>query len=482
MNIFASFRAHPFIASTVAVILAVAGIAGGALAWGPDRDLFTAANPADHITFNSIKDNPSFSNETNFFRAKLADADNSTYSDKVELEPGKEYQGYVYFHNNAAANLKLVAENTTMRIELPAVVDGTAYSNAFVGADNAKHMKGGVNGVNKGTHVFDDITLTSKSAVAIRMVPGSAVIHSQGAVNQQKLSDALITDGVQLGYDKLDGKLPGCNQYAGYVLFRFVADQPDFTVEKKVSKHNENKWSDSYKAQPGETVDFLLKYKNTGTTLQKDVVMRDELPKGMSYVKGSTTLGNPTHPQGKPASDTVTTTGLNVGSYNPGQNAWVLFSAKVDSKEVLECGIRKLTNKLIVETNNGSKSDTAEVTTEKDCEPTKPEKIEVCEIDTGKIVTIDKDKVNNEKHASDLAKCDKVKVCDTKDNTIVTIDRPTFDKSQDRYTTDLSRCKSQPETPDKLPETGAVSTIAGIFGAGSLAYATALYVMSRRQL
>lgn len=29
-----------------------------AFAWGPDRPVYTVDSPADHITFNSIKDNP----------------------------------------------------------------------------------------------------------------------------------------------------------------------------------------------------------------------------------------------------------------------------------------------------------------------------------------------------------------------------------------------------------------------------------------
>ena len=438
MNIPVSIKSHPYIVSMATVLATVIGIAGGVLAWGPDRPTFTTEHPADHITFNSITDNPAYGDERNFFRVKPADAENSAYSDKIALEPGKEYQGYVYFHNNAAANLNLVAQNTTMRVELPAVVDGSATTNAFVRASNASPVE-----------VFDDTTLTAKSTVALRMVPGSATIHSRGAVNGQKLSDSLITDGVSLGYNKLDGKLPGCNEFAGYVTFRFVADQPNFTAEKEVSKHGANKWAESYNAQPGETVDFLLQYKNTGTTAQNNVVIKDELPRGMTYVPGSTKLGNPTNPQGVPTNDGVTTNGINVGSYNPGQNAWIIFSAKVENKDQLECGINTLTNKQIIETNNGSKSDTAKVTVTKKCDETpQPEDIEVCE---------------------------------TTSNSIITIKESEFDENV--HTTNLTQCRDKPTIPEEveeLPRTGVSASLTNLLGLGAITYATALYVVSRR--
>ena len=440
MNLLKKLQSHPVVSSFAAIIVAVAATAGVTLAWGPDRPTFTIQKPADYITFNSITNNPAYGDERNFFRVKPAAADNSAYSDTVALEPGKEYQGYVYFHNNAAANLNLVAKDTSMRVELPAVVNGSAKTNAFIRASNARPVE-----------VFDDTTLTSSSAVALRMVPGSATIHSRGAVNGQQLSDSLITSGVKLGYSELNGDVPGCSKFAGYVTFRFVADQPNFTVDKKVSKHGENKWVESYKALPGETVDFLLQYKNTGTTKQSDVVIRDELPKGMTYVAGSAKLGNPSNPNGVKTDDGVTTTGLNVGAYNPGQNAWIIFSAKVPTKEALACGVNTLKNTETVKTNNGSKSDTADVVVTKECDTTTPEEknIKVCEIETKKIITINENQFNDTKHTLDMSKC---------------ADTPTT-----------------PATPTELPQTGvSANSLASFLGLGALVYAGALYSASRR--
>lgn len=361
MSLFTYTRYVPkHFALILAAVTATATVATS-LAWGPSRETYTTAQPADHVVFNSITDNPAYGDERDFMRIKPADAPNSAYSNKTKLEAGKEYQVYIYFHNNAAANLNLVANNSAVQTKLPAVVDGDTQAVTYISASNARPQK-----------VWDEATLTSDSAMALRMVPGSATIHSKGAVDGKKLPDSIITSGAPLGYSALDGKVPGCAKFAGYVTFRFKADQPNFTASKMVSKHGENKWVESYDAKPGETVDYLLQYKNTGTTQQNNVVIKDTLPANMTYVAGSTKLGNPTNPGGVKASDNVTSTGLNVGGYNPGQNAWVIFSAKAPAADKLTCGTNTLVNKQTVETANGSKSDTANVVLEKTCAAATP--------------------------------------------------------------------------------------------------------------
>jgi hypothetical protein len=70
----------------------------------------------------------------------------------------------------------------------------------------------------------------------------------------------------------MNGKIPGCIQYAGYVSFTVkpqFAPKSSFTMSKLVSKHGENKWVKSYTAKPGETVDYLIQYKNTGNIVEQ---------------------------------------------------------------------------------------------------------------------------------------------------------------------------------------------------------------------
>lgn len=353
--------------------IAVAAIAIPAvvMAWGPDRPTYTMANPADHVTFDSITDNSEVGDERNFLTIK--DASNTSaggWQDSTTAQAGHEYLVRVYVHNDAAANLNLKATNVRTKVNVPTTTGKSVELGGFITADNAAPKE-----------IWDSATLTSNSDFNVAYVAGSARLYNNafGQTGAQ-LSDNIVTDtGAQLGYDKLDGIIPGCMQYAGYVTFKVKVQGPqttNFTMSKLVSKHGENKWVESYAAQPGETVDYLIQYKNAGDTQQDNVVVKDQLPAGETYVAGSSVLGNSKTPSGAKISDGVTTaTGVNIGSYAAGANGWVIFSAKVaDNDNLPTCGANKLTNTATVETDNGSKSDTADVTTNKTCEQPQPPK------------------------------------------------------------------------------------------------------------
>lgn len=335
-------------------------------AWGPARTTFTVAQPADHVVFNSITDNPVVGDERQFVGIK--DNTNTAaggWQNSVVAQPGHEYLVRVYIHNNAAANLNLVAQNTRVTAALSTATGKSVPITAYVSADNASPQK-----------VWADVSLTSAQDFNIAYVPGSAMLYNNVTGQAGRgVSDSIVNPGGALvGYQSNDGKIPGCFQYAGYLTFKVKAQfaptsTADFTVAKTVSKHGANQWVENYTAQPGETVDYLLEYKNTGTVVQNNVMVSDKLPAGMTYVAGSSVLGNPTNPGGVKTNDGVTSGGLNVGGYNPGQNAWIIFSAKVPSEAALACGTNAFTNTENVETDYGSKSDTAVVTVNKTCAP-----------------------------------------------------------------------------------------------------------------
>ena len=107
-------------------------------------------------------------------------------------------------------------------------------------------------------------------------------------------------------------------------------------------------------------------------------MVRDFLPNNLTYEKGSTVLKNSSNPNGlKINSDNITTSGINIGNYAPGSNAYVTFTATAD-RDKLVCGLNKLVNRAQVSTKNGSKENTAVVNVQKDCTP--QEKKEYCEI------------------------------------------------------------------------------------------------------
>jgi len=406
--------------AVLAMIAAAIVIPAALFAWGPSRPTYTIEHPADHVTFNSITNNPSHGDERNFVQVRDANAGNETYADQISLTAGHEYVVYVYYHNNAAANLNLNATGSYVKMEIPAVVDkGSNGTKAvgYVGATNANP-----------TQVWDDISFSNKTSgdIVLRYVPGSATIHNFGASNGQTMTDSIVTTGASLGYDSLNGVVPGCNEYAGYVTFKVKADQPNFTITKQVHKTGVTGWKETETVNVGDSVDYLVTYKNTGTTDQNDVVINDILPNGVNYIAGTTYVANTTNPNGIKVGDNITKGGINIGNYAPGAAAYIKFSAKVQiSDSSLVCGLNTLRNTAKAQTKNGTKEDTADVTVNKECKP---------------------------------------KECKP--------GIPVGDK----------RCETPPVTPPELPKTGASENIVAIFGLGTLITSIGYYIASRRAI
>ena len=478
-------RAPKRFSAVVAMIAAAVIIPAVAFAWGPTRETFTMAQPSDHVQFNSITDNPQ-GDERNFVGVRETTAAN-VWKDDMTVQPGKEYYVRMYVHNNAATSENLVAQNVTAKVNLPKTTGKSVQVNGFISASNV----GANNKGNKGAYaeVYDHATFNSPTDFNLAYVSGSLKYENNAfGPNGTALPESIFTStGAKLGYKSLDGNIPGCFQYSGYVTFKVkpqFAKTTNFTLTKEVSKHGANKWVENYQAQPGEVVDFMLVYKNTGEVQHDDVTFRDTLPTGLSYVANSNTWSN-ARTQNVPVTTSNLTngTGINVGSYLPGANAYTIFSAKVAEKEQLKCGVNSLLNKGKVNTGGYSVEDTATVTVNKECQP-EVKKITVCELATYKIVTIDEKDFDAKKYSKNLEDCKtpgKVIVCELTTKNIITINEKDFDAS--KHSKNLDDCKTVPPvTPPELPHTGATDNIVAVIGLGALVAGITYYVASRRAL
>lgn len=423
-------RAPKRTSAIVAVLTAVIIVPLSLHAWGPSRTLYTTAAPAGHVTFNSITDNPVQGYEPNFMRIKDASASNSTYADSIKVVPGKEYTVFVYYHNNASTHLNAsgagIATGAYVRAEIPAIVNGSASSVTYIGATNATP-----------TQIWDDVTLTSDSNTYLQMVAGSAHIYNNGATNGATLGDSIVTTGTPLGYDALNGVVPGCSEYSGYVTFNVKATQPDFTVQKQVRLAGTTEWKEDVTVKAGDTLEYRIEYKNTGTTDQSNVIVKDVLPAHVSYVNGTTTIKNASNPNGKTVSDNLTGDGINIGNYTPGSNAFVKFNATVGPIESLECGTKTLINTAKVSVGDNHKQDTANVTVNRSCQPNEC----LPGIPVGDV------------------RCTPPKEC-----------KPGVPEGDARCVT----------APPELPHTGPVQNIVAFLGLGALIASIAYYVASRR--
>lgn len=329
--------------------------------WGPERKLFTWDDPATYATFNSITNNPEIGDERDFVRIREIN-DHGTYGDEVTLEPGHTYEVYIYYHNNADGH---EVGKTAIGI-----ADGAAVKSSFP-ATVKKGEKATVTGTvfandTDPLAVWDGAYMMPSEDLYLRYVPGTAIIHNGGELNGKGIGpDYLFGEGALIGYNQFSGILPGCNQYAGYITYNIFADQPGFSVQKSIV-------SDAQSFKAGDEITFKIRYDNTGTMDQQNVVVRDILPEGLTYIPGSAMLYNNNLTEGKAVNDDIITeNGMNIGDY-AGGNGWaeVTYKAKVNDDQ--NCG-GELENSVTVSTTDGNKTSSVKIVIEgEDCTPTPP--------------------------------------------------------------------------------------------------------------
>ena len=339
-------------------------------AWGPSRPSFTIEKPADYITFNSITNNPVIGGDEKDFVGIREVGSNAKWTNNMKVQNGKEYYVRMYVHNNAASNLNLVAENVVAKLNVPTTTAKNVTVQGQISASNAKPNT-----------VWDEATFSSDNGFNLAYIAGSALFENNG-MGTTKLPDSIVNNtGAKLGYDKLDGKIPGCFQYAGYVTVKVKAQvsQPQEKTNIDLAKTVRNKtngeksWVETANAKSGDTVQFQIHAKNTGSAGIQNLVIRDILPKGLNYVAGSTKLYNTSNPKGLKVSDNVIqNSGINIGSYQPNGDAYVRFDATVSAENSLPvCGENTLTNIAQASDQKIVKNDTASVKVTKKCETPK---------------------------------------------------------------------------------------------------------------
>lgn len=315
----------------------------------------------DHITFNSIKvvdtdtawaeenglELPSLSNETNFVGAredtgKNEGADNVWEGTEITVEDGKTYIVRLYVHNNSPGGMDAVAEDTKVRFYVPYDSSDQITVNGWLTASNAAPVE-----------YSDTVTFKSKDGIPFSLyyVPGSARLENSGfAKGGMQLPDTITNQGnptneaedewTLIGYDALDGKIPGCYEYINYVAIKVkVVYDYEFSVETKVRLAGDTEWQDEIGARIGDKVEFQLTYTNTSNKRQDNVVIRDVLPKNLCYIKDSTKLKNSTFPNGGAIVDGEPSdilNGINIGNYEPEANARVMFTAEVVDENLAE--------------------------------------------------------------------------------------------------------------------------------------------------
>ena len=97
-------------------------------------------------------------------------------------------------------------------------------------------------------------------------------------------------------------------------------------------------------AKVGDKIEFQIEYTNTSSERQDGVAIKDILPANLRYIEGSTKIKNANYANGKTISEGyLITDGLEIGSYNPDSNAYLMFTAEVVDDDLSE-GLNTIEN------------------------------------------------------------------------------------------------------------------------------------------
>lgn len=307
----------------------------------------------DKIVFNSIKDSV-IGDEFDFVGAReciLQDDGNwgeatettSWNSIEIGVEDGKTYTIRLYVHNNNPYgdvndpyNNKGVAMNTKVAFSIPGTPSTKIRVRGILTSDNASP-----------SYYHDYVDFSGDRTFHLEYVKGSALWeNNQVGLGGVSLSDNIVEakdGGVLVGYDALDGRIPGCYDFDGTASIQVkVVYDTEFAVINKVRivGDADKSWKKSVDAKIGDQVEFQAQYKNYSSERHPDVVMRNILPESLEYVPGSTKLYNFNYQDGASVQidDVINPNkGINIGNYggyiditkNDGANAFVRITATV---------------------------------------------------------------------------------------------------------------------------------------------------------
>ncbi len=391
-------------------------------AWGDNsngRDVYTldqinSGELGDKITFNSITNDGVIGDERNFVAAKVSGAKVDTWNaSTINVEDGGTYTIRMYVHNNSPKGTAAIAENVKATASIPTTVAKEQTVIGYIDSSNATP-----------TRVWDEVKLVSNENIYLEYVDGSAQYNNN--VGHFKLSNDLIISGATLGYTTMDGKIPGCFQYAGVVTFDVkVHKSVTSKLTKKVRIKGTKDWQESVDAKIGDEVEYQIGYTNLLADQVNNVMIRDVLPTNVEYVNDTTYLYNSNYKDGvKLAENTVTTSGINIGNYAAKANAYVRFTGKVVDK-TMACGNNQLVNWASATVNGDVYKDDASVMVAKTC------------------------------------------------NNTPTPDKPSTDTNETVTTT---------STPATIVNTGPETIVAGALGAGGMTTALGYFISSRKKL
>jgi uncharacterized repeat protein (TIGR01451 family) len=125
---------------------------------------------------------------------------------------------------------------------------------------------------------------------------------------------------------------------------------PNFQIIKDVRVHGQTAWVQDVQAKPGDRVEYRATIRNTGETDLANVMARDVLPAGVTFVDDSLHVNNDQQ-RAQSQEDSFFGQGLNIGNLPKGGTLTVSFAVTVN-QNAEACGSNRLRNRALAKPEN----------------------------------------------------------------------------------------------------------------------------------
>ena len=270
-------------------------------------------------------------------REANASAGETTWHNPVQGSIGDSIAFNVYYHNGVEDT---VAHNTKIKVDLGTQAGNSLIVTAHLSADNAAQV------TDQGT-----VQVSGQIPANLTYIPGSSLWYpNQGSTPKpevQPLPDGVTTTGLNIG------DVTGCWEFAGFVVFQaeiVSAGKPTLTIDKKVldKTAGEVNYVDQNQANPNDILTYKLAFANTGNESATNLIIKDVLPQYVQFVNGTAKLYSTINPQATPVSDTLVSTGVNLGSWAMNTSGYITFDVIVADVQIMPYGNQTLINTAII--------------------------------------------------------------------------------------------------------------------------------------
>ncbi|GEM_PF-1127264 len=286
---------------------------------GPNRPTY-GCEGADHVVFNSIsatecKGKPTKLGASELYFTSISEYGKNNWVDHMKVENGKTYTLRMFVHNNAVSDPdgdnKIEDESTIARDVAAKLImkptenaKSTKNDNGQVVSASAYEIQGRVMASNaKPQMVQDEAYFESANGEEFKLAFKDAYYFSSynggTKIGDLTKADLFSSNGAKIGYDALDGNMPGCTKYSGWVYVDFTVKQdettpstPALTIEKEV--RNVTKDGDKVHygkdleihANSGDELKYRIYIENNGSETTP-VYLKDVIDENLDYQEGT---------------------------------------------------------------------------------------------------------------------------------------------------------------------------------------------------